>query len=70
MDTGRQDEARDDENLRKGAREFALGYDADLVTTKYWAPALEAIAKPREIAPLNGKSRQVRRAEERKAAKV
>ena len=62
---------RDNSKLREGAREFALSYDADRVMEKYWTPALEQLAKPHEIPPLNGKvSRQVRRAEERKAAKV
>ena len=48
-------------------------YDADLVTTEYWEPALEALGRPREVAPLmlngKGKSRQVRRAEAREKAK-
>jgi hypothetical protein len=26
-----------------GARQFALGYDADLVAVQYWKPALEQI---------------------------
>jgi glycosyltransferase involved in cell wall biosynthesis len=63
-------EARDDKKLREAAVEFAQLYDADRVTVEYWAPALEALAMPREVAPLNGKSRQVRRAEERKRAKA
>jgi FkbM family methyltransferase len=32
--------------LRKEAREFALGYDADLVTEKYWVPVLEKLGVP------------------------
>lgn len=64
-------ETRYDSKLREAAAEFALEYDADLVTTRYWEPALDALAKPREVPPLNGKvSRQVRRAEARKKAKA
>jgi FkbM family methyltransferase len=32
-----------DPGLRAKAREFALGYDADLVTAQYWKPALEML---------------------------
>lgn len=63
-------EARGDEKLRASAVEFGMTYDADLVTVQYWEPVLEALGKPREVAPLNGKTRQVRRAEERKRAKA
>jgi glycosyltransferase involved in cell wall biosynthesis len=66
-------EARNDSDLRAGAREFALRYDADLVTAQHWDPVLEELKKlgePREIPPLNGKSRQVRRAEARAKAKA
>jgi glycosyltransferase involved in cell wall biosynthesis len=35
--------ARHDKDLRAKAREFALGYDADLVTETYWKPALTAL---------------------------
>lgn len=42
--------ARHDKDLRAKAREFALGYDADLVAEKYWKPALEALA-PKPPAP-------------------
>jgi glycosyltransferase involved in cell wall biosynthesis len=35
--------ARHDKDLRARARDFALGYDADLVTETYWKPALEAL---------------------------
>ena len=63
-------EARDDRALREGAREFAMMYDADRVTLDFWVPALERLSGLREVPPLNGKSRQVRRAEERKAAKA
>jgi glycosyltransferase involved in cell wall biosynthesis len=65
-------EARDDEDLRAGARAFALTYDADVVTETYWKPVLEELVKPREVPPLNGRkeSRQVRRARERQRAKA
>ena len=64
-------EARDDQELRAAAVEFAQGYDADLVTEQFWVPALEALSKPREVPPLNGKvSRQVRRKMERAKAKA
>jgi glycosyltransferase involved in cell wall biosynthesis len=39
-------------NLGVAAREFALGYDADTVTERYWKPVLEECMRPREIAPL------------------
>jgi glycosyltransferase involved in cell wall biosynthesis len=53
--------------LKDEAVEFAQTYDADRVTDLYWKPAIEALDKPRQ----NGKeTRQVRRARERKAAKV
>jgi glycosyltransferase involved in cell wall biosynthesis len=63
-------EWRNSEQLRTDAVEFAQGYDADRVTELYWQPVLEELAKPREIPPLNGKSRQVRRAEARAKAKA
>jgi FkbM family methyltransferase len=40
---GRAYKARGDQALRTRAREFALGYDADLVTTQYWKPVLEML---------------------------
>jgi glycosyltransferase involved in cell wall biosynthesis len=46
-------EKRGDEQLRKRARVFAEQYDVDLVTEKFWKPTLEALEKPREVAPLN-----------------
>ena len=52
-------EHRHDEKLRKGAVEFAQLYDADLVTERYWVPALEKLAAPREVAPLNGDKPQL-----------
>ena len=67
-------EAREDEKLKAAAVEFASQYDADLVATAYWEPALEALGRPREVPPLmlngKGKSRQVRRAEARAKAKT
>jgi glycosyltransferase involved in cell wall biosynthesis len=55
-------DSRGDKTLRAAAAEFALQYDADLVTVQHWAPALEQLgAKP--------ESRQVRRARERQVAK-
>jgi glycosyltransferase involved in cell wall biosynthesis len=54
-------EARDDEELRERAVAFAAAYDADLVTDRYWRPALDALAAPRperELAPLNGARRR------------
>lgn len=64
-------ESRGDAKLSAAAVEFAQEYDADRVTVEYWEPVLEALGKPREVPPLNGKaSRQVRRAEERRKAKT
>ena len=63
--------ARDDEELRCRAVEFAREYDADVVTERFWVPALDALGSPIEVAPLDGKeSRQVRRARARKAAQA
>ncbi len=45
-------EWRDDAELRKQAVEFASTYDVDRVTEKFWVPALKALGKPREVAPL------------------
>lgn len=64
-------EARGDEKLKARAVEHAQTYNADRITDLYWKPVLEALENPREVGPLNGKeSRQVRRARERKEAKV
>lgn len=38
--------------MRDEAREFALGYDADVVMRDHWAPVLERLEAPREIGPL------------------
>jgi glycosyltransferase involved in cell wall biosynthesis len=56
-------EARDDQELRASAAEFALAYDADLVAVQYWEPIIEQLAGPREVPPLNGKRKQVRKRE-------
>jgi glycosyltransferase involved in cell wall biosynthesis len=65
-------EHRDNYELREAAVKFAQGYDADVVTEKFWKPVLRKLAEPVKVAPLsNGKeeSRQVRRARERAEAK-
>jgi glycosyltransferase involved in cell wall biosynthesis len=54
-------EARDDTDLRANGVEFAASYDADMITRDYWLPALEALGKPREVPPLNGKARKKER---------
>lgn len=56
-------EARDDHERSDKCVEFASQYDADKVLLDYWLPALEHLVPQAE-------SRQVRRARERKAAKV
>jgi glycosyltransferase involved in cell wall biosynthesis len=62
---------RGDNELSEAAREFALDYDADLVTVQHWEPALEKLMGPWpsgrviEPLPLNGN-----RAMRRRAAKV
>jgi glycosyltransferase involved in cell wall biosynthesis len=58
--------AKGDQAYRDRARKFALDYDADLVTEKYWKPALETLSKPREIAPLGNRAH--RRAKKKVAA--
>lgn len=35
--------------MKEQAREFALGYDADLIAEKYWKPVLEQLSGPRTI---------------------
>jgi glycosyltransferase involved in cell wall biosynthesis len=50
--------ARGDSAPREEAVAFAQAYDADRVLEAYWVPALEALGKPREVAPL--KPRQER----------
>lgn len=44
--------------MRDQVREFALQYDADLVMAENWAPVLEDVGKPREVAPLNREMRR------------
>ncbi len=56
----------DREVLSTAAVEFAQAYDADRVTQEFWVPVLAKLAGE-EPAPV---SRQVRRAQERKRAKV
>ncbi len=43
---------RNNLELRKQAREFALQYDADRVMEEYWVPVLDRIHQPREVQPL------------------
>ena len=62
-------ERRDDQELRKAAARFAVGYDADKVTAEYWVPALEKIETPREIPPLTP-NRAQRRAQKKKRVAV
>jgi len=52
--------------LRDQARDFAVQYDADLVTETYWKPALEALSRPREVPPLP--NREMRRARKKAGA--
>lgn len=54
-------EAKDDEDVRELAREFALGYDADKVYAEHWTPVLEELDRPREIPPLPKLNRDQRR---------
>ena len=63
-------EARGDEKLQARAVEFAAEYDADLVTEKYWIPVLESLGRPREVPPLNGANRKMRRAAAKAKAKA
>jgi len=44
--------------MREQAVEFAQAYDADHVMAEYWTPALEALAKPREVGPLPARTRR------------
>jgi glycosyltransferase involved in cell wall biosynthesis len=43
-------EARDDQRLRQAAAEHAQAYNADLVTERYWVPALERLTSSVEVA--------------------
>jgi len=61
-------EAREDQELRDKAVEFAQTYDADRVTGLYWKPVLEKLAGPREVPPLKV-AQNGNRAQRRAAAK-
>ena len=67
-------ESRNDQALRDAAAAFARGYDADRVTEEFWVPALEQLARPREVPPLNGKAvngkANLNRAQRRQLAKA
>jgi glycosyltransferase involved in cell wall biosynthesis len=58
---------KDDAEFRAQARNFALQYDADLVTQEYWKPTLEALEAPREVKPLLP-NRSMRRAQKKAKA--
>lgn len=58
-------EKRGDQEFRDIARNFALQYDADLITQEYWKPVLEELDRPREVKPL-----MPNRAMRRQAAKA
>ncbi len=45
------------ESRRLAARAFAQAYDADYVTSEYWAPTLDALSRPREVPALVPASR-------------
>lgn len=45
-------ESATDETMRAQAVEFAAQYDVDRVTAEHWRPALDALDRPREVAPL------------------
>ncbi len=47
-------EAREDLDLRAAGVAFAETYNADTVAQEFWAPALEKLAEPSEVAPLPG----------------
>jgi glycosyltransferase involved in cell wall biosynthesis len=64
-------EAQGDETMRARAREFALGYDADLVTERYWKPALATIEAQRSkesVMPPVTLNREQRRKLERETS--
>jgi len=56
--------------LRDQAREFALQYDVEDVLREHWIPTLEALDRPREVAPLGGNRAQRRAAAKRAKVKV
>jgi glycosyltransferase involved in cell wall biosynthesis len=45
-------ENRGKQLIKDAAVEFAQTYDAERVAEKYWAPALEALDRPKEVPPL------------------
>ncbi len=49
-------EARGDQSVRDAAVQFAQTYDADRVAERYWAPALEALERPKEVAPFTNRA--------------
>ena len=63
-------EAREDQELRARAVEFAQTYDADRVTELYWKPVLEKLVGPREVPPIqfNGNRAQRRKAKRKKVS--
>jgi glycosyltransferase involved in cell wall biosynthesis len=54
-------EAQGDQEVADRAVAFAAQYDADRVFDTYWVPALEKLTAPREVAPLPGINREMRR---------
>lgn len=52
---------RGSQELRELGAAFAADYAADVVTEKYWRPALDALAAPTEVAPLVLPNRAARR---------
>lgn len=58
-------EARDDQELRERAVEFAQTYDADRVADMYWKPVVDALERPREVPELPMSNRAQRRAAKR-----
>jgi hypothetical protein len=65
--------------LRETAREGALQYDADLITNKYWVPALKTIEdklkdfrkeKSKNSTPVTKASVTPNRAQRRRASKA
>jgi D-inositol-3-phosphate glycosyltransferase len=63
-------EERDNKELREGAREFAMLYDADRVTAEFWVPALERLSRPKEVGPLKANRAQRRQAARQRPTKA
>ncbi len=61
-------ESRGDQALRDRAREFAMGYDADLIMERDWKPVLEQLGRPREVGPLPNREMRRRAAKKKVAA--